>query len=120
MKTKITITLLLITSIGFSQTKDSVYNYLIEIGVKHPKIVLKQAILETGHFKSYSCRVRKNLFGITIKGKLIYCDTWQESCRKYVSKVQYKYKGGDYEDFLFELPYATDPDYIKKLNDIKI
>ena len=118
MKKLIIILALPLTSLG--QTKDSVYKYLVQIGVKHPKIVLKQAILETGHFKSYSCRVRKNLFGITIKGKLITCDSWQESCRKYISTVQYKYKGGDYHNFLFELPYATDPDYIKKLNNITI
>lgn len=116
---KLTIVLLFPLA-SFAQTKDSVLTYLKQIGVKYPKIVLKQAILETGHFTSYSCRVRKNLFGITVKGKLITCSNWQESCDRYVSMIQYKYKGGDYYDFLFELPYATDPNYIYKLDNIKI
>lgn len=104
----------------YSQTKDSVYNYLIEIGIKHPNIVLKQAILETGHFKSYSCVYRRNLFGLTRNHKLEHFDNWKLSCKAYKNWIQYKYKGGDYYDFLFELGYATDKNYIKKLNSIKI
>lgn len=120
MKT-IILTLAILTSLySFSQTKDSVYNYLVQINVKYPEIVLKQAILETGHFTSYSCRVRKNLFGLTRNHKLESFDTWQKSCDRYIDWIQYKYKGGDYYDFLYELGYATDPNYIKKLDGIKI
>jgi len=115
------ITLLALTPLlSYSQTKDSVYNYLIEINVKYPETVLKQSILETGWFKSYSCKKRKNLFGLTRNGKIETFNHWKESCDKYLSWVQYKYKGGDYHDFLFELPYATDKNYIKKLNGIRL
>jgi uncharacterized FlgJ-related protein len=115
------ITLLALTPLlSYSQTKDSVYNYLLDINVKYPETVLKQAILETGNFTSYSCKVRKNLFGITIKGKLHTFDNWKQSCDSYLTDVQYKYKSGDYDDFLFELPYATDKNYIKKLNGIRL
>jgi len=101
-----------------AQTTDSVYNYLQQIGVKHADIVTKQAILETGHFKSYSCRVRNNLFGLTRNHKLETFDNWMESCHAYKNWIQYKYKGGDYYDFLYELGYASDPKYIQKLNKI--
>ena len=43
-------------------------NLLAEIeknGIKYPKIVLAQAILETGWFKSPVCRNKHNLFGLT-------------------------------------------------------
>ncbi len=43
-------------------------NLLAEIrrnGIRHPKIVLAQAILETGWFRSSVCRNKHNLFGLT-------------------------------------------------------
>lgn len=115
-----TIILLLITITSYSQTKDSVYSYLKEIGVKHPEIVTAQATLETGHYKSYSCRVRKNLFGLTRNHKLEYFDNWKESCRAYKNWIQYKYKGGDYYKFLINLGYASDPLYTQKLKQIRL
>ena len=99
MKKHLTIMFILLQMITFAQTKDSVYNYLLKIGVKHPRIVLKQAILETGHFTSYSCRKRHNLFGLTRNHELEYFENWKESCDKYVKWVQYKYVAGDYYDF---------------------
>ena len=54
--------IVLLPIFGISQTRQEVYNYLIEIDCKYPKIVTAQAILETGHFKSYSCETRHNLF----------------------------------------------------------
>lgn len=112
--------LLFTPGVIFSQTPDSVYNYLQQIGVKHADIVTKQSILETGHYKSYSCRVRKNLFGLTRKHKLETFDNWMQSCDAYKNWIQYKYSDGDYYDFLYELGYATDPKYIQKLHKIKL
>jgi len=95
--------------------KETVYNYLVSINCKYPEIVTAQAILETGHFKSYSCRKRHNLFGLKYDHKYLIFDNWKESCDAYMSKIQYKYKSGDYYTFLDELGYAKDPDYINKL-----
>lgn len=117
---KLTTVLILINLLAHSQTKQEVYNYLLDIDVKHPKIVLKQAILETGHFKSYSCRVRNNLFGLTRNSKIETFNSWKESCDKYKKWIQYKYKDGDYYDFLYEIGYATDKNYIKKLHNIEL
>tara|TARA_R100001463_G_scaffold136375_2_gene201585 strand:- start:494 stop:850 length:357 start_codon:yes stop_codon:yes gene_type:complete len=112
--------ILLLPIFGISQTKQEVYDYLVEINCKYPKIVTAQAILETGYFKSYSCRTRHNLFGLRYNHKYLIFDTWKESCDAYLSKIQYKYKGGDYYKFLTNLGYASDPEYINKLKRMKI
>ena len=46
-------------------TIPNLYQEIIRNGIKHPKIVLAQAILETGWFRSPLCRNRHNLFGLT-------------------------------------------------------
>ena len=112
------ILLILLPIIGISQTKQEVYNYLIEINCKYPKIVAAQAVLETGHFKSYGCKTRHNLFGLRYNHKYLIFDNWKESCDAYMSKIQYKYKSGDYYIFLNELGYASDSNYIIKIEKI--
>ena len=64
-------------------------------GIKYPKIVLAQAILETGWFKSSVCRNKHNLFGLTNPrtGEYYEFSHWTESVRAYYTKVQYRYKG---------------------------
>ena len=112
--------LLLLPIFGIGQTKQEVYDYLVEIDCKHPDIVTAQAILETGHFKSFSCRERHNLFGLRYEHQYLIFDNWKESCDAYMSKIQYKYKGGDYYKFLVKLGYASDVEYCNKLKSIKI
>lgn len=94
---------------------------LTELGVKHKDIVIKQFILETGWGKSYSFKKRNNLFGLTNPRTKDYFsfDHWTKSVKGYKNSVQYKYKGGDYYEFLKNLPYAEDPKYISKLKHIK-
>lgn len=93
-------------------------NLIAEIeknGIKYPKIVLAQAILETGWFKSPVCRNKQNLFGLTNPrtGKYYEFNHWTESVRAYYSKVQYRYKGGNYLLWLKKIGYAEDPGYIR-------
>ncbi|WP_290376278.1 glucosaminidase domain-containing protein, partial [uncultured Duncaniella sp.] len=93
-------------------------NLIAEIeknGIKYPKIVLAQAILETGWFKSPVCRNKHNLFGLTNPrtGKYYEFNHWTESVRAYYSKVQYRYKGGNYLLWLKKIGYAEDPGYIR-------
>lgn len=95
-------------------------NLILEIqraGLKHPKVVLAQAILETGWFKSRVCHTHNNLFGLRQPwdGEYFRFDRWQDSVRAYGTKVQYKYKGGPYLKWLDELGYAEDPQYTAKL-----
>lgn len=86
---------------------------LIRQNVKHPEIVLAQAKLETGHYTSSVCKNKNNLFGL--KGKKgYYCfDDWRESVKAYRDYVQYKYKGGDYFQFLENIGYAEEKNYVK-------
>lgn len=95
-------------------TIPNLYKEIIRNGILHPKIVLAQAILETGWFRSSVCRNKHNLFGLTNPrtGKYYEFNHWTESVRAYYTKVQYKYKGGNYLLWLDEIGYAEDPDYI--------
>lgn len=95
-------------------------NLLREIrknGIQYEEIVLAQAILETGWFTSPVCRNKKNLFGLTNPrtGDYYEFDRWQDSVEAYYTKVQYKYKGGNYLLWLDQLPYATRTTYISTL-----
>lgn len=110
--------ILLITAVStYGQTREEVNKYLISIDCKHPDIVTAQAVLETGHFKSYGCKERKNIFGLWHhkKQEFYSFDSWQDSCDAYLRMIQYKYKEGDYYSFLDKLGYATDPEYTNKL-----
>ena len=95
-------------------------NLLAEIkknGIKYPKIVLAQAILETGWFKSSVCRNKHNLFGLTNPRTKNYYEFnhWTESVKAYMDKVQYRYSGGNYLLWLKKIGYAEDKGYIRAI-----
>lgn len=90
-------------------------------GVKHPQIVYAQAVLETGHFKSDLCLNDNNLFGLYNSKKHRYhtFDHWKDCIIAYKEMIQYKYKDGDdYLNFLKEIGYAEDSEYICKLKEL--
>lgn len=101
-------------------TIPNLYKEIIRNGILYPKIVLAQAILETGWFRSSVCRNKHNLFGLTNPrtGKYYEFNHWTESVRAYYTKVQYKYKGGNYLFWLDEIGYAEDPDYINAVENL--
>lgn len=94
-------------------TIPNLYKEIIRNGILYPKIVLAQAILETGWFRSSVCRNKHNLFGLTNPhtGKYYKFNHWTESVRAYYTKVQYKYKGGNYLLWLEEIRYAENQNY---------
>ena len=94
-------------------TIPNLYKEIIRNRILYPKIVLAQAILETGWFRSSACRNKHNLFGLTNPrtGKYYEFNHWTESVQAYYTKVQYKYKGGNYLLWLDEIGYAEDPNY---------
>lgn len=71
-------------------TIPNLYKEIIRNGILYPKIVLAQAILETGWFRSSVCRNKHNLFGLTNPrtGKYYEFNHWTESVRAYYTKVQ--------------------------------
>lgn len=101
-------------------TIPNLYQEIIRNGIRHPKIVLAQAILETGWFRSPLCRNRHNLFGLTNPktGKYYEFNHWTESVQAYYTKVQYKYKGGNYLLWLHKIGYAEDPRYIREVTQV--
>lgn len=98
-------------------TIPNLYAEIIRNGIRHPKIVLAQAILETGWFTSPVCRNKHNLFGLTNPrtGKYFEFGHWTESVRAYYTKVQYRYKGGNYLLWLRDIGYAENPNYIREV-----
>lgn len=98
-------------------TIPNLYKEIIRNGILYPKIVLAQAILETGWFRSSVCRNKHNLFGLTNPrtGKYYEFNHWTESVRAYYTKVQYKYKGGNYLFWLDEIGYVEDPRYVYEI-----
>ena len=98
-------------------TIPNLYQEIIRNGIRHPKIVLAQAILETGWFRSPLCRNRHNLVGLTNPrtGKYYEFNHWTESVRAYYTKVQYKYTGGNYLLWLHKIGYAEDPRYVREV-----
>lgn len=101
-------------------TIPNLYKEIIRNGILYPKIVLAQAILETGWFRSSVCRNKHNLFGLTNPrtGKYYEFNHWTESVQAYYTKVQYKYKSGNYLLWLDEIGYADNPDYIRTVVNI--
>lgn len=110
-----------VSEVSNELTLKNLYQEMVNQGIKHPDVVLRQAILETGWFKSYSCRKRNNLFGFWYKNKYIVFDSWKESVSYYKEWQDRHYKENiNYYDFLVKRGYAEDPKYISKLKAIKI
>ncbi|MGI6243212.1 MAG: glucosaminidase domain-containing protein [Prevotella sp.] len=101
-------------------TIPNLYAEIIRNGIRHPKIVLAQAILETGWFTSPICRNMHNQFGLTNPRTVKYFEFghWTESVRAYYTKVQYRYKDGNYLLWLKEISYTEDPRYVRSLSRI--
>lgn len=109
------------------------YNEIKRIGIKFPEIVFKQALLETGYFKSKLFRHNNNLFGmkhprnrITIsRGNLngyAYYSSWKESVIDYGLWQRYNFTDGTEVDYynLLKNVYAEDNKYIYKLRNLDI
>ena len=100
-------------------TIENLYAALKKHGIKYPKIVLAQAILETGRFRSRVCNENNNLFGLRHSNGYYVFDHWEESIIAYKNKVQYKHRDGEgYYSFLKRIGYASAPDYINKVREI--
>ena len=100
---------------------DTVYEEIVSLGIKHPDIVLRQAIVETGWFKCHNCSMdRNNLFGWYYKGKYLRFNTWQESIAYYKRWQDRHYKGGDYYKFLERKRFAMATGYVRTLKRVKL
>lgn len=84
-------------------------------GIMFPDIVYKQARLETGNFKSAVFKNYHNLFGFMNRKGYIKYTTWKASVKDYRRWQVRFYSGGEYYQFLKDIRYAEDPEYVNKL-----
>lgn len=98
--------------------KENVLAELHRQKIPHANIVLAQSILETGHYTSYNCKNKNNLFGMR-KGKDYKSySNWKESILDYKKLISKRFKDGDYYEFLNKIGYAEDPKYTQLLKNI--
>ncbi len=100
------------------QTREQVLSEIKRQGIPHHTIVLAQARLETGNFRSDRCRRDHNLFGMKRGRRFAKYSNWRESVKDYKQRISSRYKGGDYYAFLRRIGYASDKNYIRKVKHI--
>ncbi len=90
---------------------------ITEVGLSNKLFVLAQAMLETVNFSSRVCKEYNNLFGLYDSKNRDYYrfERWEDSVVGYGKMIQYRYKGGNYLNFLKRIGYAEDPRYITKV-----
>jgi uncharacterized FlgJ-related protein len=114
----------------FSENK--LIEKITELNFRYPHIILAQAKLESGHFKSTIFLENNNMFGMkeaklranlakgTNRGHAYY-ETWQESVIDYAlyysSYLRSINTEGEYFEYLRQ-NYAEDPTYVQRLKQI--
>ena len=88
---------------------------LIKNNIPHANIVLAQAKLETGNFKSNLVRTHQNIFGLKKGNRYRRYSHWTECVEDYKKCISNRYNGGSYYAFLDRIGYSSHPDYIKLL-----
>lgn len=103
-------------------TEDNFYYVCNIYSIKYPEIVFAQARLESGNFSSDIYLNNNNCLGIynSLNNEYKSYNHWTECLLDYKQSVQNKYFNNHhyYYQFLKELPYAKDTNYINKLKTI--
>lgn len=113
-------------------SEEALYDYLVELNVKFPDVVIAQARLETGNYTSSIFKENNNLFGMkearvristnkgTSSGHAVF-HNWQESVldyafyqARYLSDIKTR---SEYFQYLNNR-YAEDSNYINKVTKI--
>lgn len=115
---RLIILLALFPIFAFAQTRQEVLKELHKQKIPHANIVLAQARLESGNFKSDFYKRTNNLFGLKKGKKYATYKHWRDSIKDYKERISSRYKGGDYYEFLKEIKYATNPNYRKLLEEV--
>jgi uncharacterized FlgJ-related protein len=113
-------------------SEEKLIEKITELNFRFPHIILAQAKLESGHFKSTIFLENNNMFGMkeaklranlakgTNRGHAYY-DTWQESVIDYAlyysSYLRSIRTEGEYFEYLRQ-NYAEDPTYVQRLKQI--
>lgn len=105
------------------ELNDSIlYLALVHYNVKHPKIVLAQAKLESGNFTSNHYKKRNNFLGLYDSKRKEYYkfNHWTDCIQGYKDMVEYKLRDNEnYYNFLRRIKYATSENYIRQIKQIE-
>lgn len=111
------------TSFLHKELSDSTLYLALEYyNIKHPRIVLAQAKLESGNYTSDHCVKRNNFLGLYNSRKKEYFSFkhWTDCIEGYKNMIEYKHRDDeDYYEFLIRISYASDPNYISKVKQIE-
>ena len=91
---------------------------LTKHNIPHANIVLAQAKLESGNFKSDLVRSHQNIFGLKKGNQYRRYSHWTECVKDYKKCISSRYDGGDYYTFLDRIGYASHPNYTELLKNI--
>jgi len=100
--------------------QQEVYDKIVKANLQHPRIVLKQAIHESGNFKSPGARNKNNILGLMKRGNLRTFSSIEDCIIFYRDNIQNRYTGGDYYRFLKRIGYAKDTRYVPKVKNIPL
>ena len=108
-------------------SKENMMRLMYNLKIAHPDIVMAQAIIESGNFKSNIFKENNNLFGMKMpeyrkttaiginRGAAVYRN-WRESVIDYALWQGKRARYSTTNQYLRRLrSYATDPNYIKKI-----
>jgi len=111
-------------------SKENMIRLITELNIAHPDIVIAQAMIESGNFKSNIFKENHNLFGMkmpkyrkttamgTNRGHAVY-SSWRQSVIDYALWQGKRAKHQSSSQYLSRLKsYATDPNYINKIKQI--
>ena len=105
------------------ELNDSIlYLALVHYNVKHPKIVLAQAKLESGNFTSSHYKKRNNFLGLYDSKRKEYYkfNHWTDCIQGYKDMIEYKLRDNEnYYNFLRRIKYATSENYIRQIKQIE-
>ena len=91
---------------------------LAKNNIPHANIVLAQAKLESGNFKSDLVRTHQNIFGLKKGNRYRRYSHWTECVKDYKKCISNRYDGGNYYVFLNRIGYASHPNYTGLLKDM--
>lgn len=91
---------------------------LAKNNIPHANIVLAQAKLESGNFKSDLVRTHQNIFGLKRGNRYRRYSHWTECVKDYKKCISDRYNGGNYYAFLNRIGYASHPNYTGLLKDM--
>jgi uncharacterized FlgJ-related protein len=111
---------------------DKLKDYISELNIKFPHIVLAQSQIESGHYKSRIFKENNNIFGMKqarqrptvskgTENNHAYYENWKQSVQDY-AMYQAKYLSrlrteNEYLSYLGQ-SYAEDPNYVSKIRHI--